>query len=78
MKARRGWNNAFQVLKDYDLNLNSYIQQLSAIIEGERKILHGTNILKQITTKKTNLKKIQKAVFQSKERKAPRGRSIKP
>lgn len=78
MKARRGLSNAFQVLKDYDLNLNSYIQQLSAIIEGERKILHGINCLKQIATKKTNLKKIQEAVLQTKERKAHRGRSIKP
>lgn len=54
--ARRAWNNAFQVLKDYDGQSGlKYPAKLSAIIQVERKTFYNINSLK-IISNKPNLK----------------------
>lgn len=68
LKARRTRNKALKVLKDCANQPRlKYTAKLSDIAGEERKALHNINSLKIFIFNKSNLKKIQDAVFQTEE-----------
>lgn len=68
LKARRAWNQALKVLKDYASQPRLMCPaKLSDKAGEERKAFHNINSLKIFMFNKSNLKKIQDAVFQTEE-----------
>ena len=68
LKARRAQNKALKILKDCARQPRlMYTAKLSDIAGEERKALHNISSLKMFIFNKSNLKKIQDAVFQTEE-----------
>jgi hypothetical protein len=69
LRARKSWNEVFQVLRENNFSSRIlYPEKLLFKIEGEIKVLHDKQKLKQYMTTKPLLQKILKGILHTEEK----------